>query len=122
MVLERILLGGGVALTTCGLVAVVVIQTVRVAPIAGVLGVVSGVIFGIGAFAAVVLTYGDASPRGRRDVVAVAAFGYTALLVAGVGYASPGGLGAVIDPTVVVALGSLVAVLAWVSLWARDDA
>jgi hypothetical protein len=120
MDLQRILLGGGVALTTFGLVAVVVIETIQVDPVAGIVGVILGAIFALGAFGAVFLTFESASPTIRRDIVAVAAFGYTALLVLALSYVNLAGLRSVIDPTVVVVLAALVAVLVWVSLWGRS--
>jgi hypothetical protein len=120
MNLQRIVLGAGVGLTTFGLVAVIVIEAIQVDPVAGIAGVILGALFAVGAFGAVVLTYERASPTIRRDIVAVAAFGYTALLVLGLSYVNLGGLRSVIDPTVVVMLSALVAVLVWVSLWGRS--
>lgn len=121
MALRRIALGVGVALTTFGIVTVVVIQAVQVDPVAGILGVVLGALFAVGVFAVVLLTYDDASPTLRRDVTATAAFGYTALFVLFLSYADVAGLRSVIDPTVVVVVASLVAVLVWVSLWGRSE-
>jgi hypothetical protein len=121
MALERFLYGGGVAVTTFGIVAVVVIQTIQVAPVAGIVGVILGAVFGLGAFAAVVLSFDNARPSIRRDVVSVAAFGYTALFVLGLSYVNVAGLRSVIDPTIVVVIAALVSVLVWVSLWGRSE-
>ncbi|MFC7134450.1 MULTISPECIES: hypothetical protein [Salinibaculum] len=120
MALQRIALGIGAGLTTFGIVAVVIIEAVQVDPVAGILGAVLGALFGLGVFGLVLLTYDEASPTIRRDVAAVAAFGYTALAVLALSYVNLAGLRSVIDPTVVVAVASLVAVLVWLSLWGRS--
>jgi len=122
MVLTRLVLGGGVALTVFGVVAVVIIEAVSVDPVAGILGVVAGALFAIGAFAVVVFTFDSGSPTFRRDVVAVAAFGYTVLFVLGLSYVNLAGLRSVIDPTLAVVVAAIVAVLVWVSLWGRSTA
>lgn len=119
MVLKRLALGGGVALTVFGVVAVVIIEAVSVDPVAGILGVVVGALFAIGAFAVVVSAFDGGSQTFRRDVVAVAAFGYTALFVLALSYVNLAGLRSVIDPTLVVVVAGIVAVLVWVSLWGR---
>ena len=120
MALQRIALGIGAGLTAFGIVAVVIIEAVQVDPVAGILGAVLGALFGLGVFGVVVLTYDEASPTIQRDVAAVAAFGYTALAILALRYVNLAGLRSVIDPTVVVAVPSLVAVLVWLSLWGRS--
>jgi hypothetical protein len=119
MVLQRLALAVGAALTTFGIVAVVVIEAVQVDPVAGILGVGLGGVFALGMFTVVFTTLDEASPTLRRDVAAVAGFGYTALAVLALSYVDAAGLRSTITPTVVVGLATAVAVAIWVVLWYR---
>lgn len=120
MALQRLTLGLGAALTTFGVVAVVVIQAIRVDPVAGILGVGLGALWALGVFAAVFLTIENASPTIRRDVTAIAVFGYVAAGVLFLSYANVAGLRSAISPSVVVGAGVVAGIVAWVALWRRN--
>ncbi len=104
----------GSALTAFLLVAVVVIEVVAVDPGAGIVGVVLGVLAGGVAFAAVVATPRDR--RGPRGVVeAVAAFGWTVLVVLALSYVNAPGARSV-GGVATVAVAAVVAVAVGVAV------
>lgn len=105
MNLRPVVVGLGLGVVTFGLVTVGVIEVVRVAPVAGILGVIAG---GVGAVAVAVgggLLYRRLDPTGQSLFETIAAFGY-ALVAVGVAVY----LGARVDTTVAVAAAAVAAV------------
>lgn len=110
----RFLVGLGAGFTTFLLVAVLVIEAVAVDPGAGILGVLAGAVVGVAVLGAVVLTFEDAHVTLRSGFQAVAAFGYTALVLFFLEYANVGGLRPAIDVVSVAVAATIAAVITFV--------
>lgn len=101
---RRTVTAGGVAVVAFGLVAVAVIETVAVDPVAGILGVLAGVVAGLATAVAVMLGDGRLHTGSRTVVESIAVFGYALVAVGAVVYT-----GVEIDTLVAVAVSGLLA-------------
>jgi len=114
---RRLLVGFGTAITAFLVVAVLVIEIVRVDPGAGILGVLSGAVAGIATFVGVSLGLKNASGSLRMGLEAIAGFGYSVLAFGVLRYADVAGLRSIIGVRSVIVVSALVAVI--VFLWSR---
>lgn len=108
---RRFLVGLGAGITTFLLVAVVVIEAVAVDPGAGILGVLAGAIIGGAILGAVAYKFEDADAALQSGIQAVAAFGYTALVLFFLEYANVAGLRSVIDTVSIAVTATIAAVV-----------
>lgn len=119
MNLRRPIVGFGAAITTFVFVAVLVIETVRVDPGAGILGVLLGTGSAIVTFTIIALKFDAVDPPLRWGIEAGAGFGYSVLVLLGLSYANVAGLRSAITPTSIVTIATITAVAVLLRSWSR---